>query len=147
MCRESVTSSRHSLFFFYFVLHLSMLQRTQSSSTSLPFMMSRCCLRSHPHAPAPCAHTCRHTRRTPAAEMIASQCERPDGVFSTLDQHVEITVLGLDECWLKLLSPVGVSTQGNVKYPHPRLIYSPLCPSSSLTRGTSSRAGSPFLLS
>lgn len=100
-----------------------------------------------PHARPLRTHMHTHTHRTPAVEMIASQCERPDGVFSTLDQHVEITVLGLDECWLKLLSPVGVSTQGNVKYPLPQLIYSPLCPSSSLTQGTSSRAGSPFLLS
>lgn len=78
-------------------------------------------------------------------EMIASQCERADGIYSTLDQCVEITVLGRDECRLKLLSPVGVPTQGNVKYPLPPLIYSPLCPYSSHTQGTSSRAGSPFL--
>lgn len=49
--------------------------------------------------------------------MIASQCERPDAVYSVLDQCVEITELGHDECQLKLLSPVGVPTQGNVKYP------------------------------
>ena len=43
-------------------------------------------------------------------------------------------------------SPVGVQTQGNVKYPFPHLICSPLCSSSSHTQGTSSRAGSTFSL-
>lgn len=81
-----------------------------------------------------------HTRTTPAVEMIASQCERADGIYSTLDQCVEITVLGRDGWRLKLLPP----TQANVKYPLPPLIYTPLCPSSSHTQGTISRAGSPF---
>lgn len=45
--------------------------------------------------------------------MIASQCEQ--AMLSIL--CVEITELGHDECQLKLLSPVGVPTQGNVKYP------------------------------
>lgn len=73
-----------------------MSQTGQPPSTALCFTLSRCW--------------------TPAVEMIASQCERADGVYSTLDQRVEITVLSLDECRLKLLSPVGVPTQGNVKY-------------------------------
>lgn len=49
--------------------------------------------------------------------MIASQCEQPHAVYPVLDQCVEIIELGHDECQLKLLSPVGVLTQGNVKYP------------------------------
>ena len=77
--------------------------------------------------------------------MIASQCELVDGAYSILDQCVEITVFGYDEFWLKLLCPVGVPTQGNVKYTLHPLIYSPLCPSSSHTQGSISRAGSLFL--
>lgn len=86
-----------------------------------------------------------HSRahRMPAVEMIASQCEWPDAVYSVLDRCVEIAVLRRDECQLKLLSPVGVPTQGNVKYPL-HLIYSPLCPSSSFPWGPA--AGQEVLL-
>lgn len=62
-----------------------------------------------------------------------------------LDQCVEITVFGRDEFRLKLLRPVGIPPQGNVKYPLPPLIYSSLRPSSSHTQETISGAGSPFL--
>lgn len=71
--------------------------------------------RAHPHT---------HTHMV---EMIASHHEWSDALHSLLDQCVEITVVGND-CRLKLPSPVGVLTQGNVKYLLPPIIYSPPLP-------------------
>jgi len=75
--------------------------------------------------------------------MIASHHEWSDALHSVLDQCVEITVVGND-CRLKLPSPVGVLTQGNVKYLPLLSFILPLCPFSSLSQGTRCRAGSLF---
>lgn len=67
--------------------------------------------------------TCTQTHRIPAGEMIASQYELAEGIYSMLDPCEEITMLNRDECLLKPPCPVSVSTPGNVNTPF-LLIYS-----------------------
>lgn len=83
------------------------------------------------------------THRMPAGEMIASQYELAEGIYSMLDQCEEITVLNRDKCLLKTLLLWVFQHQEMLNTPS-LLIYSPLCSSSCHTQETSSRAGSPL---
>lgn len=74
--------------------------------------------------------SCTQTHRKPPVELIASQYERAEGIYLTLDHFLEITVLNCDTYLLKLPSPVGVLTLGNVKYPSPPHLFWPRLSSS-----------------